>query len=345
MDSFSPSELDWERISDILKGKIHLGPKFVTVDITSVCNLNCIFCRSHSRFIKLFPLCEVRLDKALEAISSLVPLGLEEVNVSGDGEPTLHPQFSWFIQELVKLKLRVNVFTNLTFKDESLLPVLASVESVVVNLSSFFNYKSIHGKDFANQVLRNLVDLMTLMKSKENLHNGVDISFVLSRPNARYALEISSLAKKLHIWIEFAIGGGEELPNKLFFRFRDEFKPILEQVNVFYPNGTNADWFIEEETSPLSFSRCFIGWFHCFIDVFGRMHFCCQHPDTQFGEWEGDIVETWFLPQTHEKRKVLTFLNPMNCKYCRYCAEALLLKWVDDVVTKGGMDDLFHLGN
>ncbi len=332
MDSFSPSELDWERISDILKGRVQLGPKIVTVDINSVCNLNCIFCRSQSKLVRHFPQCELRLNRVLKTIKSLVPLGLEEVNVSGDGEPILHSYFKRFIQELVDLGIKVNISTNLTILTEDVLNSLSKADSIGVNFCSFSNYKLIHGRDLASQVVRNLISLISFIRDNGS-HTSVDIDFVLSRPTLRYAFEVTELAKRLGIGVEFVMVYGEDLPKGLFFESEKEFKPVLRQIHSLYPQGTNAIWFVEK-TSPFSFSRCFIGWFHCFIDVFGGIHFCCQHPGTQFAEWQEDFKTLWFSPNAQKKRDSLTHLNPRNCHHCNYCAEGLLLSWVEKEVRK-----------
>ncbi len=327
MDLFEATPLDEERVKDIVQGRASLAPKIVTVDITSVCNLSCVFCRSCSRWVRPFPKVEARLEEVLKAIDGFVSLGLEEVNISGDGEPTTHPKFKWFVKELLNRGLKVNVSTNLTTSDPEVIDLLSRVDSVGVNLCSLSNYKGIHGQDLMKRVVSNLVELLNCINRRQ-FATSVDIDFVLSRPTLKYALEVVALAKRLGIGVEFVVVYGEELPPELFLEDSD-FLSVLSKAAKLYPKGTNAGWFLDRKSSPFRFQRCFVGWFHCFIDVFGKVYFCCQNPWTEFGFFTADLVDVWFSPEAQKKRNFVVDFNPDRSEECRYCTDAPLLKWVE----------------
>ena len=84
------------------------SPILVEIAPTGYCNANCPWCFFQGKLGK------EKIDRGvlLRTLSDFSKLGLEAVNWSGGGEPTLHPNFSEFVLEANRLGFKQGLFTN-----------------------------------------------------------------------------------------------------------------------------------------------------------------------------------------------------------------------------------------
>ncbi|NOZ63855.1 MAG: radical SAM protein [Caldiserica bacterium] len=186
------------RIKGIIEGGdiALLGPRVLELSISAVCDSSCLACWCHSPLLKdsFHETTKKRflpLNKIEEFIGELLGLGLEEVQLSGAGEPLLHPHF-WEIVEFLKDKgLKVHIITNfLSVKKKELYKFLElRVDSITISIwaGTPETYVSLHPnrceRDFSeiSQKIRLLVE----EREKSNLfYPKIKIYHVLTHLNA-----------------------------------------------------------------------------------------------------------------------------------------------------------------
>lgn len=113
-----------------------------------ICNLDCIYCQygktvlktGHPTSASLFPAEQIvtEVEKALQ-----IKPKVETITFSGNGEPTLHPEFDLIVEETLRLrdrflpKVPVAVYTNgTTLENEKIHHILEQVEFPLVKMDS-----------------------------------------------------------------------------------------------------------------------------------------------------------------------------------------------------------------
>lgn len=103
------------------------GPDILELELTRSCNFNCVGCWIHDDRLKKINPRYREGKKFLEMTTfdalaqDLASLGVNSVQLSGSGEPTLHPQFAEIAHRLKKRGLHVNVITNFSVLDDDVL--------------------------------------------------------------------------------------------------------------------------------------------------------------------------------------------------------------------------------
>ncbi|HEX68453.1 MAG TPA: radical SAM/SPASM domain-containing protein [bacterium] len=115
------------RVKEFLEGKeiLSLGPRILELSITTACDSSCLGCWCHSPFVD-FPQEKKGLFLPFNIIEELIcelkEKGLEEVQISGAGEPLLHPQLKEIISLIKRKGIRCHLVTNfLSAGDEEIL--------------------------------------------------------------------------------------------------------------------------------------------------------------------------------------------------------------------------------
>jgi len=100
------------------------GPAFLELDLTNNCNCDCIACWCHSRLLgnqRLRSDAKRRYlpyDATRRLLDQAWSLGVETVQLSGAGEPMLHPQFHDIVRHIKSLGMRIHLITNFTLVNE-----------------------------------------------------------------------------------------------------------------------------------------------------------------------------------------------------------------------------------
>ena len=132
------------RISEIKNRKFNasLGPKYVVIDITNKCNLNCIACWTYSPMLnKKKPEEEwFRQQLPFETIKRLVEdlkeLKTEEIRLTGGCEPFIHPQIMEIVKLIKSRGIRLDITTNFSLMNKKKLDTLVEygVDNLTVSL-------------------------------------------------------------------------------------------------------------------------------------------------------------------------------------------------------------------
>lgn len=159
---------------------VSLGVNLLPVN-TKVCSFNCIYCECGLTLnrceeeAKLPSRAEVRekLEATIIKMASSRQLP-DVITFAGNGEPTLHPEFSQIIDDTVELRnrlapdLRIAVLSNATMlHKKSVFDALMKIEYNIQKLDSAFpeTIKLINGPDI-NFNLQNIIEQITLFNGK-----------------------------------------------------------------------------------------------------------------------------------------------------------------------------------
>ena len=100
-------------------------PRRVQIDPVAFCNHDCSFCTyRYTRDEDINALFNVKdiipLPKLLEIFDDCVELGVKAVELTGGGEPSLHPHFGTILSELNARGLQIGLITNGSWRDTQL---------------------------------------------------------------------------------------------------------------------------------------------------------------------------------------------------------------------------------
>ena len=114
-----------EKIKE-LKNTGDTTPIHITIGLTNFCNHKCPWCyinwnqsgqQSKRSGTNKPPPKPIQADlKIVEALREAKEMGLKAVTIVGDGEPTLHKNFNYIIDEIKKIKIDIGIFSNMSFK-------------------------------------------------------------------------------------------------------------------------------------------------------------------------------------------------------------------------------------
>lgn len=170
----------------------------VYIEITSECNLNCQSCLRRHWKEKIG---NMDLDTFHLLIDQLKDFpNLQSVMFSGIGEPTLHPDILYIIQQVKSLGAKVEIVTNGTQLDETILQGFISygldrlwVSFDGVSAESFEDIRS--GANF--QLVLDNMKRFKAINVKNNKKVEVGIVFVLMKKNREDLKNLSKLAETI----------------------------------------------------------------------------------------------------------------------------------------------------
>jgi MoaA/NifB/PqqE/SkfB family radical SAM enzyme len=126
----------------VRRGRALAGPSYLEIDLTNNCNQHCAGCWLHSylmgddRLSGAERRATLEYDRVAQLIRSAKSLGARRLQLSGAGEPFMHPRIEDVLELAKDQELDVNVITNFTLVDEDRARLLVDlgVDSVTVSL-------------------------------------------------------------------------------------------------------------------------------------------------------------------------------------------------------------------
>lgn len=127
----------------ILNGSItYIGPHITQIDLTNDCNNNCIGCWCHSPLLGKSRLAGQKKKEYLsfglvkEIIDDLYHLRTKTIQLSGAGEPFLHPEILKIIEYIKSKKMQCNIITSFSLINESIVRKLIDlkVDNLTISL-------------------------------------------------------------------------------------------------------------------------------------------------------------------------------------------------------------------
>lgn len=156
------------------------APFWVSVDVTSRCNLNCLCCSAHSPLIEKEQhndqiIRDIPLDLFKGLSRDLYTLGTRGMTLSGEGEPFLHPHIYELISIAKEKEFQITAFTNGTLLNNKSVPLIVDSGLDILKVSLWassaeeyqLNYPGSRPENF--QKIKDGVRLLTKTKLEKHI--------------------------------------------------------------------------------------------------------------------------------------------------------------------------------
>jgi MoaA/NifB/PqqE/SkfB family radical SAM enzyme len=301
-----------------------VGPRVVGLEITHYCNVACGFCESHGRLMPA-PIVHRRAYEGgrraldLETITklsrSMANLGVAWVELSGKGDPIVHPKLPEIIRIIKQAGLQVSMFTNGSVPRPDLATTLVDSGldrlNVSLNAASKEVWAKVAGKDLWERVLAFLEDVLAKKKAAGRSEPWVRVSFVVCKDN------VEDMERSIELCLRLGVNEGGwcvmgELPENLSLQLdHDEVERLIAAVPEWRRKldaaGITHDLeaFHEdlklrigergEQANPMQRGLpCYEGWMHAVIGPDGAVAPCCYCEKTNLGNVvDQDFAEVW----------------------------------------------------
>jgi radical SAM protein with 4Fe4S-binding SPASM domain len=184
-------------------------PAMVRIYLSSACHHNCAGCSFADNQTENKVFFNASCFRKLSEDLRLMNIGL--VDLTGGGEPTLHPQFEEFVKMGLKLKFRLALLSNGSWNDSGLIDLLADGFAFIrVNLDACSEevYARVHRSPVGGEFQRIMNNLERLISEREKRKSGlvVGAKVRLSQINMNFAEGMITLTKDLGLdYIQFQI--------------------------------------------------------------------------------------------------------------------------------------------
>lgn len=269
------------RAAGALEGKVFIGPERVYIPITNRCNLSCRYCWFHSpgNPTHQHPPLDMPFKKFQEIVRDCIDLKVDSLYISGEGEPTLHPQFGEMMSFLEKLPIAATLFTNGTFSRARCDDVLKADE-VIINLGAVDRegYRLLQGEDLFEKVIENIRRLVRFRDSDKSSFL-ITIDYVINKMNIQQRHKAEAMLKKLRVG-DFRTTALRECS-------------FNRGLRADTPEGRSIG---RGKPSP----RCVNGWFFMIATLDGKLRYCFQRT-----QWEIVSLAQMSLREAWVSRKFM----------------------------------------
>jgi len=190
------------------RGEAQAGPRYLEIDLTNNCNQHCAGCWVHSylmgenRLTGAKRRATLEYDSLQQLIRDARDLGARRIQLSGAGEPFMHPRIEDVLSLIKGLDIELNVISNFTLVDEERGRKLVDlgVDAVTVSLwaGSAETYVKTHptasAKTFED-VVRTVSHLTWYRRQTGARYPRVKIYNVISKLNCHEIHKMISLAR------------------------------------------------------------------------------------------------------------------------------------------------------
>lgn len=303
-----------QRIAGVRDRQVYIGPEVVTFSISNSCNLRCRHCEAHvpGSPVHFKEAVFFSWEKFLEAVRDCVDLKVNEVEISGSGEPTMHPLFRDMMRHLGQQPVYVRLFTNATFPLDYCLDVIKA-DQVVIDLSAVDRqqYRKLHGKDLFDRVVANIERLVVLRDAgKPELH--IQICYIVNAVNINQKQKMKDLASQLGVTVYF-----KEM----------NVHPYNREIAL--PEGSIEG---ENKRTP---PACLNGWFYMVIRLDGSVSVCCRVHQMRLGDVDKMSLKQIWLSKDMMNMRLLGkygYIQKMfkACQTCFFYDKNM--QWEQDLV-------------
>ncbi len=298
------------RIAGAVKGKVLTGPRLLRIDIANKCNLRCPYCWYYGEGAEHEQKKDFDFSLFKQIVDDAADLDVEEIELSGEGEPFLHPKIKEMIDYIHnKKKFRLFVNTNGTFT-KSMYDILPKVYQLRVNLPAFNkkSYISVHGEKYSKNYKRILTNLVELSKNQK-VHL-MEIIYIVHKKNYRFIPEFIDFANKLNptsIRINMTSGFSrlnreekEELAKILGKTLKNPLKKPNNLKYLYEDLISNP-----ERSGSCGKKVCYIGYEEAMIATNGDAGICCKNRCIKIGNvHENPFKDIW---NSREYQKIRDF--------------------------------------
>jgi len=323
-----------------LNPKVENDPVFANIEITTKCNLDCIYCAR--KFIR--PQNQEMTRAQFNRLLDFLPHAYR-VTIVGLGEPLLHPGLADFIHDIEQRKRRSGIVTNaLTLDNAQASEVLqAGLQSIAFSLdaaSQKILVKLRPGSDFS-RITANIKNFMGLaQKWKPTISTAVFSAFSRSSLDELASLAALVATLGVHVWMVTDLNYRQNIAASL--SSSDDEKAVAEKIRraittafsrglpVLSVRGIEAFGLRKRYQKFLLFSPesifrrsvshrwCHSPWQTIPINVNGDVTICDCQPDQVIGNlFRQPLGEIWNSDKMLTFRKeMMSSLPPAACLAC-----------------------------
>jgi radical SAM protein with 4Fe4S-binding SPASM domain len=232
---------------EIAKKNVEYDPNYpvsIELHLTNRCNLRCEWCVDHG----------IRHDKEDIPRSSLIQL-LEDlsgyqigITVEGGGEPTLHPDFEYFIEEGAERGFKIGLITNGVNRiDKNVLKKLSWIR-VSLDAATTEEFRREKGVDQFDRVMANIDEIgrnsgeaffgLSYVLNNRNCANLLSLLKELDKPGINY-IKFRNVEENDHLAVskEFIQGLEERISRD--FRSRNNLRVLFQKNTGGIPKDNN----------------------------------------------------------------------------------------------------------
>jgi len=309
---------------------------------TSRCNLECRTCPTHA------PVCHPDLaefsdmkPEVYERVRRELLPALQEICLSGTGEPFLAPIFYAILDDMLKAGKRIVVITNGTIlRSDYIERLVHSPSLIIVSIDGTTPWVLEHIRPGAR--FERVLEFMKMVKEirDHSAHPAFEfhISFVVMRSNVEQLADCVELAHHYDVnlvgFSNFITGERtDEFARESLLNRPEEVLPHWQRAHerglelgicvppIFFGYRDRAEveqcpWYATIYNAEGRVRHCPIPWWSTFIETDGSVRPCCVL-ESQGNLLEQSFREIWNSPNYRRLRRIVNTSNmPAYCKLC-----------------------------
>lgn len=309
-------------------------PRRIVLEMTSACNIKCVFCgRDEAEFNQTYLSLDV-LDKLENVLQKC-----EEVTLFGWGEPTINPNFSKFLERLDKTPVRKYFVTNGTRLDKYLDDIFKyNVDIIAISLdgpNSAVNDSIRVGADF-EKIIQNIKRIQAKKAELKVNFPYMNFVFVAMKSNIRELPQMVELAHKIglqEVKVVFLTAFSQEMLKESLYNKQALVKQVFKEtiqlaeslsikIKLPYVQG-------EDIAGNKYHKDYFVGWRDFFIGSDDSIR-PCQSTSLKIGKFSDftTFEEAWNSQAFQDFRRTVNCNNtkkgemPIQCKLCYQSSHA-----------------------
>ena len=300
-------------------------PRFVSIWLSTICNLRCPYCY-FSEINKKGNLIDTNSIK--KVLVQLSDCGVESVEFSGGGEPTLHQDCYNLAEFANSLGLKVGMLTN-GYKLDSVKFKYFDYIRVGLDATDLNEYKLMKGKEEGFNLAISFAE--KVLKKRKGNRPRIGFKFMISSKNY---LNVSEM-----IWLSSFIGV-DYCHFKGMHSYRDELS--MEQMNkvervleLYREKTPNYVYGSVKKIKP--FYKCFMSPIHAVINSNCELLICCYFTSKQYiiGNMNKEKFKLIWFGNKHKKiiKKIrIEDCAKVDCRWHYYNTE------MKEILEKGKYD-------
>lgn len=256
-----------------LPTRVFWSPRSVTLWLTTKCNLNCFFCLRSIMKLE-------NIDMKKKTWKKVLEYNLKELNLCGNGETLLHPDFFNIIREAKKRDMRINFSTNGILIDENMISKFRNLD--INNFSISIDgvgdlYKKIRETPF-DKIYNTVVKLSEFA--------DIGINYVGMKMNA---LEFSKLVKIFNNYASLIrFNHIQPFSKKIDKQHLHRYPKLMNKINKDAEKSNSKNIKLRLRDSVPKPEFCIEPFFSPYIAIDGSVYPCCilgDHHDLKVTEW------------------------------------------------------------